>query len=284
MKYLSDKILQSNYLIDSWQYEKNNIHPFIQTDTKERWLQNVKFKSNNDSLRYYIDNPIEYKLNNAGFRTPDNFNNNEYGNVFLGCSHTYGTGLHLKDLWSYKLNNVIGGKFWNLGLPSTGVASHFRLLLGYCKELKIKNIFHFAPMYPRYEFIENGAPTGYIVNFAIENWKETFGNLMQNSLITDEQCEMNWLSYTYAIKGLANEIGANYYLIEGDTGMHNEGDNSLQARDLMHHTTKVHHTIYQDFLKIYDIDLYEKYKDTQEPIFDIKEYMEKKKTKKNNLL
>lgn len=284
MKYLSDKILKSNYLIDDWKYSINNTHSFIPTDTEGRWLSNVKFKSNNDSVRYYINNSIEYKFNNAGFRTPDDFNNKDWGNVYLGCSHTFGTGHHLENLWSYKLNNIIGGKFWNLGLPSTGVATHFRLLLGYYKELKIKNIFHFAPMYPRYEFFEKGIPTGYVVNCAVEKWKETFGNLMENSLITNEQCEMNYLTYTNAIRALAYEIGVNYYLLEGDTGLHCEGDGSLQARDLMHHTTKVQHKIYQDFLKMYDIDLYKKYKDTQEPIFDIKEYIKNKKNINKTLL
>ena len=61
-----------------------------------------------------------------------------------------------------------------------------------------------------------------------------------------------------------------YYLIEGDTGWHSMDDDSLQARDLIHHTTKAQHQIYIDFLKLYDENLYEKYVNTQEPILDIK--------------
>lgn len=283
MKYLSDNALKSNYLIDSWYYRKNTTYQYIPTDAEERWLYNAKFKSNNHSIQYYIKNPIEYKLNNYGFRTPDDFNEEGEGNVFLGCSHTMGIGHHLENTWSYKLNNVIGGKFWNLGIPS-GVATHFRLLLGYYKELNIKNIFHYAPMYPRYEFIENGQPTGYIVNEYNEDWWLKFGTFMQTSLLTDEQCEMNWITYTNAIRGLAKEIGCNYYLIEGDAGRFSDCDDSLQARDLIHHTTKVQHTLYQDFLKMYNIDLYEKYKDTQEPIFDIKAFIKNKKNINKTLL
>jgi len=267
MKYLSEEILKYRDDLN----DNINTFKFIPSDGEDTWLTNLKFKNNN-SLKYYLDNPIEYKLNNCGFRTPDDFNSTDTGNIFLGCSHTFGIGHHLENVWSYKLNNVIGGKFWNLGMGGTGVASHFRILLAYYKELKIKNIFHFAPMYPRYEFIQNGKPKNYIIANYNEEWKSTFGDLMINSLLTNEQCEMNWITYTSAIKGLASQIGCNYYLIEGDNGWHGADDNSLQARDLMHHTTEYQHKIYKDFLKLYDETLYEKYANTQEPIYDIRKY------------
>jgi hypothetical protein len=267
MKYLSKEILKYRDDLN----DKINTFKFIPSDGEDTWFTNLKFKNNN-SLKYYLDNPIEYKLNNCGFRTPDDFNSTDTGNIFLGCSHTFGIGHHLENVWSYKLNNVIGGKFWNLGMGGTGVASHFRILLAYYKELKIKNIFHFAPMYPRYEFIQNGKPKNYIIANYNEEWKSTFGDLMINSLLTNEQCEMNWITYTSAIKGLASEIGCNYYLIEGDAGWHGADDNSLQARDLMHHTTEYQHKIYKDFLKLYDENLYDKYANTQEPIYDIRKY------------
>jgi len=121
--------------------------------------------------------------------------------------------------------------------------------LAYYKELKIKNIFHYAPLYPRYEFIENGKPQNYIVADYKEEWDSKFGNLLTDCLLTDEQMEFNWITYTYAIKAIANEIGCNYYLIEGDTGWHSQDDNSLLARDLQHHTTLYQHTIYKQFIE-----------------------------------
>ena len=278
MKYLTDKILKHRNDLDDSGYNANTIYNFIPTDSERLWKINLKENKNNYSIQFYSQNPIEYKLNNEGFRTPDDFNLEDAGNIFLGCSHTFGIGHDLKNLWSYKLNNIIGGKFWNLAIGGTGVSTHFRLLLAYYKKLKIKNIFHFAPMYPRYEFIENCRPQHYIVADYNQNWWSKFGNLMEESLLTKEQCEMNWLSYTYAIKGLADEIGCNYYLIEGDTDGHGTDDNSLQARDLLHHTTQVQHEIYKDFLKLYDEKLYKKYANTQEPIYDIKKYMNKQKT------
>jgi hypothetical protein len=281
MQYLTEKILKHRAHLDNSNYMFNNEYDFIDTDDETTWKNNLKHNNDNfnkQSIEYYIQNPIKYKLNNCGFRTPDDFNNEDIGNVYLGCSHTLGVGHHLENLWSYKLNKIVGGKFWNLGIGGTGVATHFRLLLGFYKELKIKNIFHFAPKYPRYEFMENGMPQHYIINDYNKQWNLKLGNLLTDSLLTDEQCEFNWMSYTYAIKGLAKEIGCNYYLIEGDTGWHSMDDDSLQARDLIHHTTKIQHSIYQDFLKIYDNDLYEKYANTYEPILDIKKYMKESKT------
>lgn len=281
MKYLTEKILKHrNHLYDS-NFMVNQEYDFVETDSEKRWKDNLKRKFNNFnnySLQYYIQNPIKYKLNNFGFRTTDDFNSIDEGNVFLGCSHTFGIGHHLENTWSYKLNQIIGGKFWNLGVGGTGVTTHFRLLLGFYKELKIKNIFHYAPMYPRYEFIENKRPQNYIICDYNENWLSKFGSLMSDSLLTDEQTEFNWIVYTNAIKSLANEINVNYYLIEGDTGFHSQDDNSLVARDLLHHTTAYQHTIYQKFLKLYDEKLYMKYKDEQLPILNIKEYIKNNKT------
>lgn len=262
-------------------YRPNTIHDFIPTDSEERFKASLKTQNNNVSLQYYLLNPIKYELNNCGFRTPDDFNSDDWGNVYIGCSHTFGIGHHLENTWCYKLNNIVGGKFWNMGLPATGVTSHFRILFGYYKELNIKNIFHYAPQYSRYEFIENGTPTNYIIADYKEGWKQNFGDLMSKSLLTIEQCKMNWFSYTYAIRGLASEIGCNYYVIQGDTGGHTSDDSSLQARDLIHHNTSYHHKIYKEFLKLYDETLYEKYSDTQEPIFDVKEYI---KNKRNSII
>ena len=269
-----NKVYKYRNQLDYEGYKPNRQYQFIDTDSENQWKKILKYNTDNHSVEYYIKNPIQYKLNNYGFRTPDDFNNYDEGNVFLGCSHTFGVGHHLENTWSYKLNQTIGGKFWNLGIGGSGVMTHFRLLLGFYKELKIKNIFHFAPKYPRYEFIENGVPQHYILNEFSKNWKDKFGNLVINSLLTNEQIEFNWLAYTNAIKSIANEVGCNYYLIEGDIGLFNT-DESLLARDLVHHTTKEQDLIYKNFLKLYDENLHEKIKNVDNPIFDIKNYMKK---------
>lgn len=271
MKYLTDEILEYN----DYKIYVDQAHDFIPTDEKKLWEYHLKEKQKEPSLHYYSINPIKYDLNSSGFRTLDEPSLEDWGDVYLGCSHTFGIGHHLENVWSYKLNKVLGGKFWNLAIPGTGVDTHFRLFLGYYKKLKIRNVFHYAPIYPRYEFIENKRPQNYIIGDYNEKWIPNFGNLMINSLLTDEQIELNWYKNTAAIRGLADEIGAKYYLLQGSDKWHGRDDESLLARDLLHYTTLYQHKVYRDFLKLYDNEMYEKYKDEQQPILNIEAYMKK---------
>jgi hypothetical protein len=244
--------------------------------------KNIKKYPNDFSLKYYRQNPIEYKLNNEGFRTPDDFNNEDDGNIFLGCSHTFGIGLHLENTWSYKLSQIIGGKFWNLSIPGTGAMTHYRLLKGYYKDLKIKNIFHLAPKeYFRYEFIVNNEPLEFIIGYTNKKTDEILGNLILESLINDDQLDIMYNSHIDAIKWLAHEIGANYYLCDDVRGFYIKDDESLKARDLKHFSVSEHDLIYKNFLKQYDNNLYEKYKNEKSIFFNIEDIM---KDKKNNLI
>ena len=252
MKHLTNDILKCRNNLDELNFEKNNTYPFIPCDSEELFNKNLERENRNYSLLYYLKNPIKYSLNNEGFRTPDDFNSEDEGNVYLGCSHTFGIGHHLENTWSYKLNQQIGGKFWNLSVGGTGVATHFRLLFGYYKELKIKNIFHYAPKYPRYEFIINKTPRNFIISNYNKNWLNQFGDLMETCLLTDEQCEYNWITYTSAIRGIASEIGCNYYLIDRSDKWDGRNDKSLLARDIIHHTTLLQHMVFKDFLKMYN--------------------------------
>ena len=246
--------------LDMSEFKPNKTYYWLATDTKTRFEDHLKEQNSQKekNLQYYLKTPIEYKLNNYGFRTPDDFNSIDEGNLFIGCSHTIGIGLHLDHVWSYKLNQIIGGKFWNLSMAGTGVQTHFRLLLGFCKELKIKNIFHYAPRYPRYEFIVNGVPKHFLMNEYTEEWENQFGSLCRESLINEDQVNMVYDSYTYAIKGLASELGVNYY-VNDYVPKFTDSDESLKARDIFHFSIKQQHQILNEFLKMYDVNVYNKH-------------------------
>lgn len=251
----------------------STIH-YIGSDDRIRFSKNYITEPTNLHLKYYKQNPIEYTFNNVGFRTPDDFNSEDEGNIFLGCSHTFGTGHHLENTWSYKLNQLVGGKFWNLGLPGTGVMTHYRLLKGYYKELKVKNIFHFAPKsYARYEFIVNHKPYPFVVGHTQKETEDLLGNLLSESLVNDDEIDFMYNSYIDAIRWLAHEIGANYYLCDET---HNEfityPDNSLYARDLEHLSTLQQHSVYKYFVKKYDKSLLININDNLK-VFDIQQLM-----------
>ena len=71
-------------------YPSNKILDWSLGDNKKLFEKKCKKYPNNKSLKYYKENPIEYSFNNYGFRTPDDFNSIDEGNVFLGDSHTMG--------------------------------------------------------------------------------------------------------------------------------------------------------------------------------------------------
>lgn len=255
-KYMMDLYKLPGGLEQQSMHVQNVTHNWFPMDTEKLFLRNKEKYPRNTSLKYYIENPIKYELNNFGFRTPDDFNSKDEGNVFLGCSHTFGIGHHLENTWSYLLNQKIGGKFWNLSVPGTGIVTHFRLFLGYYKELKIKNIFHFAPKYNRFEFFINATPTPYQIT-NMDTWKKDFGRLYEDSLMTQEQMHFTYDAYYRAIKCIADELKIGYYFISENMydNMNRSksllGGDVLEARDLAHFDIKIQQQICDRFYKFY---------------------------------
>jgi hypothetical protein len=201
------------------------------------------------SLKYYKENPIEYKNNNYGFRTPDDFNDTDEGNVFLGCSFTFGTGHHLENTWAYKVNQDIGGKFWNLSLPGCGMDESFRYLYEFKDYLKIKNIFHLAPSFQqtRYEFIVDGKPLR--LNLVDRGKLEKH----HSDILIDDKYQLLHFQKNYnAIKGLSQDLNCNYYLLSDEIDSYSDFDDekSIIARDLIHPSTGYNNRIYKEFMKL----------------------------------
>ena len=248
-------------------YKKNESWEWCNPDSKKLFEENCKKFTNNKSLKYYKENPIEYSFNNYGFRTPDDFNDTDEGNVFLGCSHTMGVGHHLENAWSYKLNKYVGGKFWNLSQGGCGIQTDYRLLLAWKDTLKIKNIFHYTVPWPRYEFFDETEMI-YLTpqNKFIKPYKWKF---FVDILAGEEYCNYNQMVYINAIKGLSQEIGCNYYYLTPEIlgwptplignsvaeykpilrGKLDENDTSFCARDLKHYSVDRLNVIYENMME-----------------------------------
>ena len=67
---------------------------------------------------------IEYRLNEYGYRSDNNYNDLFYSNksedyiLGIGCSHTEGIGVENENTWLEKLGNMLSVKTVNLGLTS----------------------------------------------------------------------------------------------------------------------------------------------------------------------
>jgi len=235
-------------------YPANRSDNWNGNDGEDRFDKNCKKYPNSKSLEYYKKNPIEYNYNNFGFRTPDDFNDTDEGNVFLGCSNTMGVGHHLENTWSYKVNKEIGGKFWNLSQGGCGIQTDYRLLLGWKDTLKIKNIFHYTIPWPRYEFF-NDKEMIYLTPWNKSIIKSYKWKFYVDILAGEEYCNYNQMVYINAIKGLSQDMGCNYYyLTDKILDEFNQNDNSISARDLGHYSIGLQNFIYENVLKEWEID------------------------------
>ena len=226
----------------------------------------------NTTIDYYTKNPISYNLNSYQFRS-DEFSLDEIGNVFLGCSDTFGVGQSLKHTWPYILSKVAfpDDKIYNLGVPGSGSDTAFRILNHLKHKIKIKNIFHWLPKRHRYEFylgndMNNPKNDIFIKNNGnLSNWVSGYVQVgpnndsikslvsedyIKNGLSTNTMLALTDLKNILAIKSIANELGINYYVsnFDIDNNQHdinitsnvynylkeNNVPRQLLARDLQH--------------------------------------------------
>ena len=245
----------------------NMITDFYGTDNEEKWKTNCKKSPDSDMVKYYKKNPIEYRHNNYGFRTPDDFNDVDIGNVFLGDSFTFGIGLRLEDLWSYKLSQKLGGKCWNLGQPGTSIGTAVRLMLGWKDYLKIDKIFHLINKYRRFEVMK--PDNSGVFTLASYNKRVNFYDMKDYSyswrffvdvLSQDPHWHYYCESNLYTLKGIANELGCEYYPLYVDFKQdkkiidkfinRQEDFINIPARDTEHRDTGTQLYFYEKFLEM----------------------------------
>ena len=181
---------------------------------QERTVNKPKYKYyKNKDYKHYKENPIEYSINNYGFRTPVNFKKGLEGNVFLGCSYTFGIGHYLENVWSWKVNEHVGGNFLNLAVPGHGIMTAARVLYAFKDMLKYKNIFLHIPHHYRYTFYDPFEETWQIMSPHFDS----IGNITSNQKIimaSDNNMLLNYISALALIKQVAKEHNANFYSVK----------------------------------------------------------------------
>lgn len=129
------------------------------TDKGIEWIANdfeSTFKENIKKypqyLQYYVDNPITYRVNKQYFRSTFDFkpSKKKKVNLFIGCSHTFGIGLHWKHTWPYLLSQNLDEEIINLGVPGGCIEVSYINLKKYIDYFDVQNVFHLQPVYARY--------------------------------------------------------------------------------------------------------------------------------------
>lgn len=105
-------------------------------------------------FKRYKDTPIEYTLNSYEFRTDFELEKDRRKKVdiFLGCSHTFGVGHYVENTWPYFMCKYTGNRLVNLAMGGHGTMHSFYHLLKYIDFYNVQNVFHFQPIYPRYDY------------------------------------------------------------------------------------------------------------------------------------
>lgn len=194
----------------------------------------------------YTADSIEYRYNNFGFRTDDDFDlkSPAPGTMFLGCSYTFGTGLNIEDTWAYKLNQKLGGEcFYNFSQPGSGIETAYRMLRAYADDLKIKTVYFLT--------LDNGQRREFFhinrrhFNF-IGPWDYDKYEFVAENMTDNVELNMSRTRTTDAIKGFCWERGIDVYCL--NIGVLQIAKklaikNEWYARDLMHFGRE-----YQDYL------------------------------------
>lgn len=250
--------LHKNDLRRSFDYlSENETFQWNGEDNKINFEKNLK-KYDNEYLHSYKQNPIKYKLNNFGFRTHDDYHYSDSANIFLGCSHTYGTGHHLENTWGSIVNNKLdnGGKFYNFGAPGTGSTTHLRFFLGWYDYPKNVNaVFHFIPphIHARYEFFYNGMPHPFGIGTSTIKDDTLFGNAMETIFAWEVQSDFNVIRDINTIENICNKNNIPYILCNTELfGLHPDREGYRWARDCAHLTLEDHEDISKYMLTKYN--------------------------------
>lgn len=229
---------------------RNSNLDWIFPDSEDIFKKNFHLNPFNKSLLKYSKSPIEYRLNNYGFRTDDKLTPISEGNIYLGCSHTFGIGHHIENTWGYKLSKEVGGAFWNLAEPGSGVLTGYRYLKYWIEHLDVKNVFVFYPHRNRFEFFN---PEENAYHTLTENY---IGITDDVKAILNHKINMDTLSELgyNALKLLCNKKGVKLYFIDTipDIKYNTPNFEDDEARDLLHMSITAQHVIFQEFLEQYN--------------------------------
>lgn len=131
------------------------------TDSKQAFIKNLL--RHKEELSQYRKNPITYNINEYGFRTSFDFDDQD-SLITLGCSHTFGVGNRLEDIWPVLLAEKLNLKLYNLGVPGAAMSSCFRVLNEWISKISPKMVVVLEPHPSRREFTNNGEITRYLPN------------------------------------------------------------------------------------------------------------------------
>ena len=267
------------YLVKGHFYDPQNIYSkqydWISTDVEK--VFDTHYKLYPDILDYYKDNPIKYNINNHFCRSDFNFekDKNLKVDIFLGCSHTFGVGLHEKHLWWNKITKYTNNTPINLALGGCSMEEQFIRIARVIDYFDVENVIWFTPHFYRYTYNDGDLFRTFNIDEYITNRKDPSNDypykewfIRYNLLEDDYSAYYNWKHAT-AVSGLCLQRNIPFFLkhrVEfhmddvmirefNDEGIVTSLDkfdkeNNIPARDIVHMTVNQQTRIGNDMLEL----------------------------------
>jgi hypothetical protein len=155
----------------------DNLFYWTDTDTEDNFKKKIS-KQSPDLYRLWEDVSITYLLNSFGFRTKFSLirppKKTKKRMLALGCSYTFGTGLHDDQIWCNIVGKRLKYEVINLGMPGGSLDSIFRILYSWCKTVEPDIIIIQVPHPTRREFF-----TDDLSLITAGSWREGFPRFRQ---------------------------------------------------------------------------------------------------------
>jgi len=234
-------------------------------DTKERFLSTPK-----EHQDYWNSlPPLSYKFNKHRFRCDELVEQTETESImFLGCSMTFGVGVHKENTWPYLIAKELGLKEINLGIPGGNLDSAYRVYSYWQPRIKSKYTCLLIPPGKRFEcdqtakqfvsardregsrrFVQLGHWTlnrmnKRIIPFREEHWPDTAGWL-EESYFSDQMTSINTRKNIDAISNIAKETNSTFFYTSTlCAGVKHDN----KARDNIHPGSQWHKQLAEKFI------------------------------------
>jgi hypothetical protein len=201
--------MQNNY-INHWQ---QGIIPVSPNNTKNQTLywngsdSHENFKKN--PAAGYTETSITYVYNSYGYREEEYNLTSKYNILCLGCSHTEGIGLRLKDSWPSILKTKLSNfNVYNFGIGGSSSDTVARILTNIASVFNPYAVFILWPSVARYELYQDTKPVFY------GPWST---NLSHYNLLTEEHIYNNFCKNKLIVELLQNKYNFKVYSVDVDT-------------------------------------------------------------------
>jgi len=189
-------------------------------DRQESWFSSddersfkINIKKRKDLLQKYgwvqedgvSPVPINYSVNGYNFRDEE-IDDRPDTAIAIGCSCTFGVGMHRESTWPYLVEQAIQKKVWNLGVPAGGYESCFRALELVIATTKSKEVFLQTPSDWRREILNDTDDPA----IRIGSWNASNPNF--ELYLADREFAIAKRRTLYAILGVCQRYGAKLYL------------------------------------------------------------------------